>query len=363
MALVGNMLAIALENPRQAGALPPTQIMFFDVSDLAAPVFRSQFTPINGAGEARPSAGVVAVTPLPGGRYLMMSTGGEHNTTWYFYRSTLTDLSSPDLSWDLLGHVPSPFDDPDDTDAHQTLTFLRQGNIDGPLYLAGARGHPAFGDHDRIDLFYVEYQPPESAGGESVALLPGGLTGTPIEPYPNGFGLIKLANLAAASGFHVTPSGELIFYATEHDNDGPDGTVKAGEWRHVEVVRRDSPTLLPTVLVNGPYEVDEGRTVDLAGSAGPPATRAFLQMFSGLGYGGFSLIADIDDITLEAFDSLNDFALSWNWYAPAGCTAFAVDSHPPAAKTLPGSGEHRARSRPQAGPERRRHHLHGSEDR
>ena len=91
---------------------------------------------------ARPSAGVVAVTPLPGGRYLMMTTGGEHNTTWYLYRSTLTDLSSPDLAWDLLGHVPSPFEEPDKTDAHQTLTFLREDNIDGALYLAGARGHP-----------------------------------------------------------------------------------------------------------------------------------------------------------------------------------------------------------------------------
>ena len=95
MALVGNMLAIALENPRQAGAVPPTQIMFFDVSDPVSPVFRSQFTPISGSGEPGPVAGVVAVTPLPGGRYLMMTTGGERNTTWYFYRSTLTDLSAP----------------------------------------------------------------------------------------------------------------------------------------------------------------------------------------------------------------------------------------------------------------------------
>ena len=33
---------------------------------------------------------------------------------------------------------------------------------------------------------------------------------------------------AAASGFHVTPTGELLFYATEHDNDGPAGTNGRG---------------------------------------------------------------------------------------------------------------------------------------
>ena len=27
-------------------------------------------------------------------------------------------------------------------DPHQSLHFLREGNIDGALYLAGARGHP-----------------------------------------------------------------------------------------------------------------------------------------------------------------------------------------------------------------------------
>jgi hypothetical protein len=96
MALVGNMLAMALENPRRAGAVPRTQIMFFDVSDPAAPVFTSQFTPVDGAGEVPASVGVVAVTPLPGGRYLMMATGGAHNSTWTFYRSTLSERAQAD---------------------------------------------------------------------------------------------------------------------------------------------------------------------------------------------------------------------------------------------------------------------------
>jgi hypothetical protein len=38
-------------------------------------------------------------------------------------------------------------------------------------------------------------------------------------------------------------------------------TVKAGEWRHEDMVREGSPTWLPRVVVNGPYEVDEGSSV------------------------------------------------------------------------------------------------------
>ena len=73
----------------------------------------------------------------------------------------------------------------------------------------------------------------------------------------------QLADFRAGSAFHVTPSGELIFYATEHDNDGPDGSngrksVKMGEWRHMDMVRPNSPTLKPSAAVGGPYVVDEG---------------------------------------------------------------------------------------------------------
>ena len=80
----------------------------------------------------------------------MMTTGGE-NSTWFFYRSTLNDLSNENLSWDYIGSVPGP----DTQDDHQTLQFLRQGDIHGPLYLAGARSRILSSDRDRIDLYRV----------------------------------------------------------------------------------------------------------------------------------------------------------------------------------------------------------------
>ncbi len=147
MQLVGNILGIALEIPRQSAlpydapddnydkALNRTLISFFDVSDPETPRFKSNFVPINGAGEVLANAGALGITPLANGRYLMVVAGGP-GTTFFFYRSTLTDLGSETLDWDYVGSTPGPAVE----DAHQTLHFLREGNIDGPLYLAGARG-------------------------------------------------------------------------------------------------------------------------------------------------------------------------------------------------------------------------------
>ncbi len=333
MSLVGHMLALALEHPRQEGYLPRTQIMFFDVSNPEAPVFRSQYTPINGAGEVRASAGVVAVTPLPGGLYLMVTAGGEKNRTWFFYRSTLPDLSSPGLSWDYIGSAPGPSVE----DGHQTLAFLREGSMDGALYVAGSRGHPVYADRDRIDLYRVTCETVDCAGGEHIEISTV-WHGRRITPAPSSGEIGMLGNLAAASAFHVTPSGELIFYATEHDNGGPDGTVRAGEWRNIEVVRDGSPTLMPGVAVSAPVSVLEGGTVRLSGSARPPITRPFIQLFSNLDFTGYSAIADIEDIALEEWNDLRGVAESWNWYAPPGCRIVAVDHDGAGARTLSGTG-------------------------
>jgi hypothetical protein len=340
MQVVGKMLALALEAPNDS-TLPRTQIMFFDVSNPEAPAFRSQYTPINGAGETRASAGTVAITPLPSGHYLMMTTGGE-NTTWYYYRSTLKDLSRIDLSWNYVGSHPAP---DGLLDPHQTLQFLRERNINGNLYLVGARGtaHPFKDDHDRLDLFRITGDTKEFIPGESLDL-DVVRRGDRISPYPTTGG-DRLANLAAASTFHVTPTGELLFYATKHDNEGPNGSVDLGEWRHIDMTRPFSPLLKLTAAANGPYEVDEGSQVTLTGSAQAPATRAWIQLFHERDFGGVDFhtqyeVIDFDDRELDDFDNFHDLesevprqpngvanrAQSLKWYAPAGCSILLHDS-------------------------------------
>ena len=94
---VGNMLAVALETPREKGknedllrcnvedpteediaacnryhnyeqAPHRTAVHFYDVSDPEAPVFKSQFIPFNSNGETVSVAGTIAITPLPNGK-------------------------------------------------------------------------------------------------------------------------------------------------------------------------------------------------------------------------------------------------------------------------------------------------------
>jgi len=136
--------------------------------------------------------------------------------------------------------------------------------------------------------------------------------------------------LAAANGFYESPSGELIFYAASHENNGPADTVKAGEWRHNTMVRENSPTMLPTAMVNGPYEVDEGSSVNLTGAAEPSTTKAWIQLFTGTDLTGFYPAVDFDDYALDDFDDLSkidhaNVARSWNWFAPQGCSIATIN--------------------------------------
>lgn len=364
MQRVGRMMALAADHPKQLFILDPEDptrvipdpnydvaphrsiVLFFDVSDPEAPVFKSQFAPLDGpegdpASKPLPEADGVGVTPLPGGLYLLAVKGGsDQDDTVYFYRSTTGDLASPDLAWQFVARSPVSHV----RDSHQTFQFLREGNIHGTLFMAGARGNPIFDDRDRIDLYRVDCLTDDCEPGDAIGLT---LTvgGKRMRPFPSNDGT-RLANLAAATGFHVTPSGELLFYATEHDNDGPDETVKAGEWRHHDMVREGSPTLLPTATVNGPYEVDEGSSVSLSGTAAPPITKAWIQLYDETDFQSLDTVVDFDDFALDNFD--NFFALeprigfssppdppllitrankarSWRWFAPAGCSIFAMD--------------------------------------
>lgn len=338
MQIIGKMLAVPLESRRTGedyeSAPEPTAIQFYDVSDPEAPVFRSQFIPKNSQGQTISVAGTLGITPLPNGRYLMVLTGGSENATWFFFRSNVDDLSRTDLTWE---QVDSPAG-PGTEDAHQTLNFLREGNINGDLYIAGARGR-LVANRDKIDLYKIACvnaageNSPNCNPGDDVLTIPININ-KPITPRPTSGGDEELLNLAAASTFYISPSGELIFYATEHDNDGPSETVKVGEWRHVDVVRPNSPTLLPSAKLDGPFEVNEGSSVDLTGIGRAPITRAFLELFTSKTTPPLFLTADFKDRNRDDFDNLFAFEKPsdhvdkghlWVWFAPQGCSIQAIN--------------------------------------
>jgi len=368
MQQVGNIVALGVEFParilvdpgppavwvQEDPAAPPILVQFLDVTDPENPQIKSTFAPT----EEGVRAGVVALTPCGAnrfgvpcatGHYLMAITGG-NNSIIHFYESTQTDLGSCELSWNLLytWHKEEVIGGDWHSD-HQTINFLREGNLSGALYLAGARGGDQFFGEDFMDLYRVDFD------GSAFRIT--WVSTRHMNSHPAGEGEFageSVADFAAGSAFHVTPSGELLFYATEHDNDGPEGSngrksVKMGEWRHVQMVRPDSPTLAPSVAAGSPYVVDEGGSIVLSAVGRPAITKAWIQLFEDPDYSHRYVTVDYEDRNKDNFDDFEhldagspgdgngatDEASSWRWFAPVGCT-LRVNEHSFGDSRFPG---------------------------
>lgn len=426
MQLVGDVLVVPLTVPYPDIPFPfpspvPTPnpdkpkdlILFLDVSNPETPTIKSQFVPLTGDEF---QAGQVALTPVlnpdgPGVRYLML-VAGKNNRDVRLYRSLpthrggSTDLKAPNLNWELVRswsaqelqagfcsqvpncdvsicsmygpNPPLPFPrDPDcqpahewpnsGSQAHQMFSLVRQESLDGPLFLIGARNtEPVLapgGGEDFLDLYQVEV---DRYGNPADRLL------THIESKHVATDAIggggDTSHFAGSTGVYISPTGELIVYASQHNNEGPPEllpggepgrrTVRFGEWRHREMVRPGSPTLSPTVEALGPFEVDEGSAVILSARGKGPITKAWLQLFEDDGLGltdNFDdndwLAVDYQDWNKDDFDDFtkllwyfNDEAGSWRWFAPEGCTlrvndhSFGDSNFPGRRKKLFGNG-------------------------
>jgi hypothetical protein len=374
MQQVGDVVALALE-AGQSGE-PATKILFIDVHDPANPaMLANSFTP------PTTKAGVLGITPCgsnrivvpcQSGHFLMLVTGGD-NDELLFFESNVGDLKRDDLDWTLIyrwqkselmgGAWPA---------GHQTLHFLREGDLGGRLFLAGARpaGFTVEGMYadDYIDLYEVGFDADRIVlTRQSTRHMISHPTGEGL--YVPGFNEVlygaRLASFAAASGYHVTPSGELLFYATEHDNDGPEGSngrssVKFGEWRHIDMFRPGSPAYAPTITVPAGLIVDEGSAVPVSGSAGPPIAKPFIELFQVPSFNNRFVTIDFRDVASDDFDNFRhldrghvfdvdrftDVASSWRWFAPRSCAIRANEHHigdggfpGDRTRTLPGTGQ------------------------
>ena len=415
MQVLGKILVVGVDTPlkpnggdweRDSNAAP-MRVLFMNAADPEHLEIINQFVPSNPAAFTNPdhatreiNGGIVAITPQANGKYLMMLTGASrpaipfavYNEKIWFYESSSGDLTDQSLKWTLLdtweanhcvpiidsdGNVICPPNRSEDEQyagqdwpvskgrEHQMFNFIRQGNINGQLYVAGARGGidlvagARIGD-DILDLYRID-----RIGSEIKLKL---ISSRTKDSHPNADASVFAAgesNFAAASGFHVSPSGELLFYATAHENGGPAGIATVGEWRHINMVRPGSPTLLPGVKVFPPagadsFEVLEGDSTVLAGLGEQPATKAWIQLWSDDHYGGRYVVVDFLDWSKDDFDDFSDLegsnfdahfgftdeASSWRWFAPAGATIrandddFSDDGFPGAhTRTLYGTGQ------------------------
>lgn len=380
MQLVGDVLALALEDP-YAGA-PGAAIAFLDVSFPEAPRFLSALDLEDDPDDDDFGAGAVGLAPVAVGgaccRYLLVVTGKD-NVVLRFYLSDptaggVTDLKREGLGWTLLrsyrraeleaeGCLGTEWPSGSGF-GHQTLNFVRQGDVDGTLYLVGARNDFLVGTgDDLLDLYRVELVP-----GVAPPACPLRRVRT-SRATPTPYGALRVsANFAAGSGVYVSPSGELVVYATDYENQGPrrrsaDGTIDTdsahqtaafAEYRHRDIVRPDSPTLRPTAAVDGPFVGDEGSSVLLTGRGEQAITRAWIQVFDEEGAGTSSPEAadawlaiefvdrdreDWDDLWQLGADgeTLAERASSWRWFAPPGCT-ISANNYPTRSALFPGEG-------------------------
>ncbi len=377
MQVVGDVLAVPLSKPG-AGDVP-LRIQFIDITEPAVP--RPLSSLIVTGESSNFGAGLVALTPVrnpfgAGQRYLM-ALAGEGGQELRLYRSLSTDvhdengasdLKDGNLHWEELG----PFTGAElgsfwpccSSKSQQMLNFVRQGtSLDGPLYMIGAYNPDAvLAPGGGIDYFMLYRVNVDAHGNPASPLL------TFVERLHVTTNSIAgdTGHFAGSTGVYVSPSGELILYASEHEEQGPEATdpisgsrrksVRAGEWRHREMVRPGSPTLKPSVEPVGSFAVDEGGTVTLNGLGRPPSTRAWLQLFRDTGLGlsdenfDAEFVFDYNDRVVEDYDNLprmggiNDAASSLRWFAPQGCNVEvdqdSIDdsSFPGAVKGLPGFG-------------------------
>ena len=378
MQIVGDVLAVPLSKPGSSDV--PMRVQFIDVADPAAPRPLSSF--IVTGGHSNFGAGLVALTPVRNpfgsGQRFLMAIAGEGGQELRLYRSLSTDVDDPEngasdlkagnLEWEEINRATGAelgsFWPCCSSQSHQTLNFVREGNLDGALYLIGAYNDSSViapgGGTDYFTLYRMNV---DAQGNPQSPLL------TLVKRLHVTTNSIAgdTAHFTGSTGVYVSPSGELIIYANEHEEQGPYGhdpisgenrrAVRGGEWRHQEMVRPDSPTLKPSVAPAGSFAVDEGGTVTVTATGRPPSTRPWLQLFGDTGLGlsddnfDAELVFDYDDRDVEDYDNVpvmyagfNDEASSLRWFAPQGCDV-EVDEHsiddsrfPGGSRLLPGFG-------------------------
>jgi len=156
------------------------------------------------------------------GEVLIVITAG-NSTVLRFYKLTNPDLRSTNNQLTLIDIWNSADINDFKWKNWQTMHFIQQD--DGQLFLACGdnTGTPGIGGEDWIRLFKV------IRAGNQFSL-----------QYRNQRHLYlnqpDMGNIEAACGFYVSPLGQLIFYSGEHDNDGPQSTVKMGEFRSYNAV-------------------------------------------------------------------------------------------------------------------------------
>ena len=374
MCIIDNILFVGMDQADGSGFGGTGMIVLFDLG--ANGEHRESPVPIQ-ALSLNHDIDNLSVTPDADGKYLIW-TNGDGGGDLHFYRTNGGDLRADSLALDHVqewnpnsaadfdpnvGTIPPPFTQgdfwPSGSGAHQGSAFIREFDganptPDSPLYLIGMRhpgGSPFSGD-DFADLYRVTNN---GAGGFKLTRV---MTLHEFLVYD---GAGRIGNFAGGDNAYVSPSGELILYSVQHDDEDsadPD-YVKIAEIRHRDVNRPGSPLRQPQANAGGGYVVNEGGSVALNGSATPAADRPWIELFDdnrgwlhGFEHpsgheGDRSIVIDYDDRAkfeldnFNLFDNFGDKASSIRWRMPIGLDAeLFVDDHQDGHKiVIEGTGQ------------------------
>lgn len=226
MSTLGNYLAVPLErgtvrNPGSGEIIREgeSRVLFFDMADPTAP--RKLDLEVDHT-EFADAAGAVLMARLANGR-ILFGIGRGGSKTIDFYVSNGSDLEAstfiPFYTWNE-DERHSDLSGDDDYGDYQTLNVVTQ--CDGTLFMVGTHKNLGNG-RDFADTWRLD-----NGDGNQVEITK--VAGRHLVCDNLG---ANQCNLDAAAGVYLDPDGQILLYSTEHDNDGPAGSVKMEEFRPV----------------------------------------------------------------------------------------------------------------------------------
>ncbi len=208
---VGHFAAVGLEGATNGAR---GRVVIISYAAPTEPVLQGRSTLTNYPSS---DAGTASIARLASGRYLLI-VGNSNANDLFFYRSTTGDLRN--TRWESVATWNKSA--VSGWGAYQNISLV--GQCDGQLFLIGTHNDSdyTFGD-DRIAAYLLSL----NLERRTAQLTPAASR----HVYCSWGPLEDQCNLDAAGGVYVDPDGRLIVYATEHDNDGPGGSVKMAEFR------------------------------------------------------------------------------------------------------------------------------------
>lgn len=327
--MVGDILAVPLEAPKEGLGLPDAVIRFFDCRDPENPV------KLNYELEFDTNIGVIGITKMPDGHFLLLATGGDGLSVEFYRSNESSFFTSPtgaeDATFEFVFHdlwdadvhpsvywpggsgAPIPGFPELPIPAYQSTNFVNQKNTDGKLFLVGCTNLNFTAPFPNgVDAMYLYEVTGFEAGGTIGIDLASSAFGKRIvlKAYDEGVDREQFGNATAGGGVYVSPTGELLYYFVPHYEMplNPLFTnpiyVRMAELRH-ELVTFDGtcgPQWRPNHL-GGPFEIQEGETLALDGTV--YVVQPWLDMFADDNFQGQAQMMDFQDQGLDDFEKFS----------------------------------------------------------